>query len=167
MIDQDYLKEHFNYDPETGIFTVRKQVSFRCPPGYICGWKNELGYLHVRINFKQYKLHRLAWLYVYGEWPVGHIDHINGIPSDNRISNLRICTDTQNIHNRKIPKHNKSGYKGVHLLKGRYYARIGVNYKQVALGGYATAEEASAVYVDYAKKIHGEFFNESVTKDGI
>ncbi|MDA6380520.1 HNH endonuclease signature motif containing protein [Escherichia coli] len=67
----------------------------------------------IMINGKAYPAHRLAWLIVYGTMPDGFIDHINRVRTDNRISNLRLVTHSENMQNRKIQKNNKSGYRGV------------------------------------------------------
>lgn len=78
-----------------------------------CSSINSDGYLMIMINGKAYPAHRLAWLIVYGTMPDGFIDHINRVRTDNRISNLRLVTHSENMQNRKIQKNNKSGYRGV------------------------------------------------------
>jgi hypothetical protein len=85
-----------------------------------------------------------------------HCDHCNGVPLDNRRDNLRVCTHTQNMQNKKSS--NKSvGLKGVSKIRNRYQARIRVNGKQINLGVYASAEEAHHAYSKAAVKYHGEF----------
>lgn len=86
-------------------------------------------------------------------------DHINGNTLDNRRSNLRVVTRTQNNQNVTIRKHNKSGYKGVSLEKktGRWVAVIQANNKRIHLGTFDTPEEAYAAYCEAAKKYHGKF----------
>ena len=86
------------------------------------------------------------------------VDHINGNTLDNRKSNLRICTGSQNIRNRG-PKPGK--YKGVYLrkdrIKKRWRARIEIDKKRIELGHFTTAEEAAIVYNKAAEKYHKEF----------
>lgn len=87
----------------------------------------------------------------YGREPAGEIDHINGDPSDNRIVNLREATRAQNCANVKGT--------GVRFeeKRGKWLARICVNYRQINLGRYATREEASAAYEAAKVKHRGEF----------
>jgi hypothetical protein len=83
------------------------------------------------------------------------VDHINGDPTDNRRSNLRICTAQENARNRK--PHSGREFKGVTARLGRFRACILVNGKQVSLGGYETAIEAALAYDRAAAVHHGEF----------
>ncbi len=86
-------------------------------------------------------------------------DHINGYTLDNRRSNLRPATHSQNMHNSKKPKHNTSGYKGVSLHKpaNKWRADIQVNGTKMFLGLFNTAEQAYNVYCEAALKHHGKF----------
>lgn len=102
------LLELFDYDKETGFF-IRKVNRQRGRAGDIAGTLKE-GYIRIIINNERCLAHRLAWMYVYGEWPSGEIDHINRIRSDNRISNLRICTRQQNCNNTDLNSNNTSGH---------------------------------------------------------
>ena len=112
------LKEFVDYDPGNGVFT-RKQLKVKCQvqPGDIIGTPDGLGYLRSSIDGKKYKLHRLAWLYVYGYFPENFIDHINRNRSDNRIENLREVSRQCNVRNCGNLKTNTSGIKGVGWLK--------------------------------------------------
>lgn len=73
-----------------------------------------------------------------------YVDHISGDTLDNRRSNLRICTNAANLRNARIRTDNKSGYKGVHLVKrtGKYVAYIKVNYKRIHLGSFDKMQDA-------------------------
>jgi hypothetical protein len=103
-VTQARLKEALNYDPETGVFTRN---------GCKVGSDDGAGYLQASVGNCSYRLHRLAWLYVHGEWPNGVIDHINGDRSDNRIANLRDVSQRANTLNVPLRKTNKSGISGV------------------------------------------------------
>lgn len=156
----DQLKEIFNYNPDTGIFTWL--INQRGPAGRIgqkAGCLNGDGQIRISINCKKYVAHRLAWLYMTGEWPSALVDHINMDRSDNRWENLRLATKSQNMFNRPAPSDNTSGYKGVHKHTqcDRWTAQICVNYKKIYLGLFKTAEEAKAVYDAAAAKLHAEF----------
>lgn len=142
-LTQQRLKEVIEYDPATGTF---KWLGRRgcAAAGKEAGCLSPVGYIVVRVNGKLYTAHRLAWLYVNGEWPSGHIDHINRNKIDNRISNLRLCNDAENGQNARLSSANKSGVRGVHLTKrGLWQAQIMVNRKNIYLGRYENLEDAS------------------------
>jgi hypothetical protein len=104
MLTQARLKEVIAYDADTGVFTRRKSVQ---ASGYrVSARPNGSGYLQLCIDYKSYLQHRVAWLYVYGEFPEGHLDHINRVKTDNRICNLRQATDFENNQNRLPAKNN-------------------------------------------------------------
>jgi len=92
MITQADVKELLQYETETGVFYTLN--------GKVSGGKNSKGYVLLRVKGEKHYAHRVAWLYVNGEWPVNQIDHINGIKSDNRIENLRQVTHQQNQFNK-------------------------------------------------------------------
>jgi len=92
------------------------------------------------------------------------VDHINHNPLDNRKSNLRLCSHSQNIHHTRITSRNTSGYKGVDFVKSKYWrARIGIKNKVIELGHYSNPEDAALAYNFAALQYHGEFavFNTS------
>lgn len=152
------LLEALEYDPQTGNFT-RKVSAGNYPVGSISGSLNEKGYVIVRLKNRNYKAHRLAWLYVTGEWPADEIDHVDGVKDNNAFSNLREATRTQNNANMRTPTHNTSGFKGVslHKVSGKWRAGISINNSQKHIGVYDTPEEAYAAYIQTAKRVHGEF----------
>lgn len=88
-----------------------------------------------------------------------HVDHINGIVTDNRKCNLRICNRFQNQSNRGKNKNNTTGFKGVCFenRSKKFLATISSNGKCKRLGLFNTAEEAHAAYCEAASKFHGEF----------
>jgi len=92
--------------------------------------------------------------------PSLYVDHINGNSLDNRKSNLRLCSNAENLRNRGKTRANTSGFKGVTAQGGRWKAQIKVNYTHVSLGSYSTKEEAHAAYCGAAAKFHGRFSNE-------
>lgn len=87
------------------------------------------------------------------------VDHINGNKLDNRKSNLRICSHSENLRNQRKPKDNKSGFKGVSWHKGakRWCAEIRSNGKRHHLGYFDTAEDAAKAYDIAATLIHGDY----------
>jgi len=132
------------YDPDTGLFTRIK--------GHKIGTQitgNTQGYLSIRVGYNSYRAHRLAWLYVYGVFPKGILDHKNRDRLDNRISNLREASRALNMHNAGLNKNNTSGHKGIHQLpSGKYRVRIMHKRKPVPLGSYDTLDEAIEVRKD-------------------
>lgn len=154
LITQDELKERLHYDPETGIFTDLKNKNREL------NTIQSRGYIGITILKKQYLAHRLAYLYMTGKWPDCQIDHVNQIKDDNRWSNLRAASISQNMHNVKIRSDNSSGYKGVwrcYYNNKKWRASIKYNGKKINLGTYNTPEEASEVYKKKAIELMGEF----------
>jgi hypothetical protein len=89
------------------------------------------------------------------------VDHVNGLPLDNRKENLRICTAAENNRNQKQRINNKSGYKGVHWkkLKNKWYSEIKYKNKSIHLGCFINIIDAARAYNEAAIKYHGEFAN--------
>jgi hypothetical protein len=120
---------------------------------------NMSGYWHVGVDGDEYKAHRLAWLFVHGEWPAGRLDHENGDTADNRIANLRPVTHSQNIANSRLRRDSTSGFKGVsfYTSAGKWGANINKDGRRHYLGLFNTPEEAHAAYCEAACELHGEF----------
>jgi hypothetical protein len=114
--------------------------------GDVAGSLDGEGYLLIMVQSRLYRAHRLAWLYVYGTWPEGQLDHINRNRSDNRISNLREVTNKQNHQNRSKPSNNTSGHPGVswHKRDSKWLSSIRHNYKKTHLGYFTNIEDAIA-----------------------
>ena len=129
VLTQEELKYIFNYDPATGKFTRKQKLARRHVIGEEVGVSTANGYLKCGIGPKEYLLHRLAWFYVYGEWPV-QIDHIDGNPKNNKLSNLRNVTNSENAKNLKVSKRNSSKILGVSFIRTLWVAQICVNGKR-------------------------------------
>lgn len=159
MLTRENLKSQFHYDPDTGEFTRTVNSGGRLS-GTKAGNLSDGGYIRISVFNKSYRAHRLAWLYMTGEMPSMHIDHINGVRHDNRFSNLRVASNAQNMHNIGKYENNTSGYKGVswHKAAQKWCAQIKVNGKRIYLGIYESAELAHKAYQDFALKVHGEFY---------
>ena len=155
MLTQKFLKDYLCYDADTGIFTRAKDIK-HFKTGQILGTRHSTGYIVIRINNKLYKAHRLAWLYVHGEFPDLVIDHINGNGFDNRLQNLREVTQKQNCENQKIHKNNTSGHPGVDWSKAanKWRAKITLNYKTIHIGLFENKDQAIDAYKSFAAKVH-------------
>lgn len=158
------IKELLRYDPITGAFAwlVDRRGAMA---GDRAGTKNPSGYLEISIKGTKYRAHRLAWLFMTGQQPPECLDHINGIKDDNRWSNLREATVSQNVINSKVSTRNKVGLKGVSLVPSQndiWCARIRHEGKLIYLGCFSTPELAHAAYCEAACRLHGEFANSGV-----
>lgn len=112
------------------------------------------GYATSGSGAEQLLLHRLLMHPADSEY----VDHINRDKLDNRRSNLRVCSVSENAFNRAAQTNNQCGYRGVcQLPNGRWSAQISKDHKAIALGCYATPEEAANVYDSAAAIIAGEF----------
>lgn len=150
----DDLKERIFYSPETGIFrwlkAKRKDVV-----GREAGYKNGAGYISISIDGRSFLAHRLAWFYSYGIWP-NVIDHVDRNRTNNRLSNLRDCTHSQNQANRSA--RGSFGIKGITKARGwGYQAQISSGNRTRYIGAFKTPEKAHSAYMTEARRIHGEF----------
>lgn len=156
MITQAELLDYFTYNPDTGIFIRRKAAKKgKSKAGDFCGYVENTGYSAFNACGRKYLAHRLAWLYVYGEFPEGMIDHINGNKTDNRIHNLRVVTNGENQQNIHRPSaNNKSGLLGVSRNKKRWKAEIRANNMREHIGTFDSPEQAHAAYMERKMDLH-------------
>ena len=159
MLSHKEAVELIQYDPIDGTFRWLKSKNRKLKEGKIAGSINGSGYVLIHINGITYRAHRLAWLLVNGSWPDRHIDHINNDKADNRWSNLRECTRSENLRNVATRKDSSTGLKGVSFDKSAaaYRARIQVDGNRILLGYFSCAEDAYRAYVAAAKEMHGKF----------
>lgn len=113
MLTQEALRSVLHYDPDTGVFTWRAKIAQRQNVGDVAGFVCPEGYRRIKICRKQFKAHRLAWLYMTGELPPFEIDHRDRVRSNNVWTNLRKATHKQNQENRTTRRDSSSGFKGV------------------------------------------------------
>ena len=136
------FNEYLKYNPETGdIIWIKDRVANKLI-GQIAGNLNCYGYLRIKFNNKPYMAHRLAWFLYYGVWPQNEIDHINGVRTDNRISNLRDVTSSQNQLNRKSHREKTVKYYTFDKSNQAWYVRAQINGKLKYLGYFKTEELA-------------------------
>jgi len=162
ILTQEKLKEHLHYDELSGKFTWLKITSNRVKTGSEAGiYDKKSNRFLIRLNGILYLSHRLAWLYMTGEFPRYVIDHINGNSQDNRFCNLRDCTQMQNTWNAKIRKNNTSGYKGISWSDDRkkWVVMIKAGGKYRLIGRFKDIKDAIYANNKFRNELHGEFCN--------
>lgn len=154
------LKEVLHYDKETGVFRWRhERRGGRIKPWTRAGAHDHRGYEVIWVKGKTRYAHRLAWLYMTGEWPNEQIDHINMQTSDNSWLNLRHADCRQNQWNVGLRVDNTSGIKGVYLQKstGKWIAQIKENGRSHYLGTFKEIGAAADAVSDFRARHHGQF----------
>tara|TARA_R110002126_G_scaffold274175_1_gene419107 strand:+ start:173 stop:700 length:528 start_codon:yes stop_codon:yes gene_type:complete len=172
MLTQDKLKELLRY--ENGFFYWVSRSKGVKRADMLAGSVRNTGYRAIRISGKLYQEHQLTYLYHFGSLKAGCIDHIDGNRVNNKLSNLRLVTRSQNAMNKCIQSNNTSGHVGVFKRKdtGKWTAYIGkgkvtidgktVKSGRTYLGSFKTMELAMIARADAEKEIHKEFaFNEN------
>lgn len=159
--EQKLLNSLLHYDPESGSLTFKTRTpdmftgesagrspEARCNvfnarhAGKIAGGLNH-GYMCLSFEGVTYKVHRLIWMMVYGTEPTT-IDHINRNKADNRLTNLRDVSPSENSLNRRKQSNNKSGVTGVSSSSsGKWRASITVNCVPIHIGTFPTKDEAA------------------------
>jgi len=144
MITQKQLKEVLHYNPDTGVFTRIKYKGGKNKQGDEAGCINGLGYRTISINMKRYTAHRLAFLYMNGQFPIDCTDHINHIRHDNRWCNLRPASRSENSKNLSAYVNNKSGYTGIIFCERTkmWHAYIRISRKKLHLGSFNQIADA-------------------------
>lgn len=158
---QDQVRYLYDYDPETGVFRWKNKYPHarRIKIGDVAGSRELGGYLTLMVNGKPYKAHRIAWLYVTGSLPEECIDHVNGVRDDNRFSNLREATHSENILNKRLRKDNICGVKGVQWdeRNKNWRVRVKAGGKTVFDKRFNSLEAADTAAREAREKVHGKF----------
>lgn len=157
-LTKNAVERLLDYNPETGRF-VWKINTKGARAGREAGVIVRDGYRRISINRRHYFAHCIAMLLMTGEWPTTEIDHIDGIPSNNTWTNLRMASRKQNGRNRKINRNNTSGFKGVSWSSkaAKWQTGIMVDGRSIYLGSYWDIRNAAAAYNKAAHKYFGEF----------
>lgn len=161
MITHTELRSVLHYEPTNGRFVWLKDPDMGPRRrGQEAGFINMGGRRVIKIGQRKFYAARLAWFYMTAEWPPEFVDHINLNPADDRWSNLRLATRSQNMANRR--SWTKHGLKGVRLepKTGRWVAVIRKDKISHYLGIFKTPEEAHQTYMAKARELHGEYARE-------
>lgn len=153
------MKVHFTFIPLTqGQFTVIDEVNFKWLNQY--KWWFQKGYaFRIQWNKITKKYDRIYMHRLVNKTPKGFFtDHINRNKLDNRQSNLRTVTSSQNKMNMDIKRNNTSGVRGVWFDKTRnkWAVEIMINQKKTYLGRFEDKQEA----IKIRKQAEKEYFKE-------
>lgn len=156
-ISIDRLHELFRVDDE-GRLIWKMSPSRKVKVGNIAGSMLKSGYLEVGIDKQYFRVHRVIFAMSYGYWPK-LVDHINGVRTDNRPSNLREANDLQNTHNSRIRRDNTSGIKGVSWIaaQSKWKAECRVNGVRHRVGYFADKNEADKAIRAFRETHHQGF----------
>lgn len=157
ILTVERLRSVLHYDSKSGNFTWKKSLRHG-GKSRTAGTLRKDGYRHIRIDGTAYLSHRLAWLYVHGDWPKNQIDHINGDRLDNAIGNLRDAEahiNSQN-HRRAWPNNRTSGLLGVSWNKRdkAWIAQISAKGVRRHIGTFPTKELAHDAYLSAKRTLH-------------
>lgn len=161
-IAPERVRELLAYDPDAGILSWKTDVRagrnlafVKAHAGARAGFPTSFGYRAISIDGKRTSEHRVAWLLMTGAWPEHDVDHINGKRDDNRWSNLRQATRSQNMQNlKRAHADSETGLLGVERKRDRFAARISIDGRRRWLGVYDTAELAHAAYLAVKRDLH-------------
>lgn len=135
------LRDHFTYNPDTGVITGGNQYVDRDKRPRTGG------------SFGNYSNHRLAFFLMLGRWPVGEVDHIDRDKTNNRWSNLREVPRAKNLRNRGPNRNSKTGIRGVFKNGRRYTALLHPPGKPAIRKNFKTLEEAVR-YREYLETLY-------------
>lgn len=153
-------RQLFTYNKSTGILRWKVNKA-RAIAGDAVGTVMQKGnYLYTRIDGVGYLVHRVVWLFYYGKWPVGQLDHKDTNRTNNRIKNLRELSQRHNSQNQRRAQRNKiaSKFLGVHRdLRSKenpWTAYITVDGRGIYLGSFGNEKSAHAAYVSAKRRLH-------------
>jgi hypothetical protein len=157
-LTQDYVNSLFEHKDDV-LFWKVSRGNGKIKAGDVAGCLTSQGYKRVMIDYKEYPLHRIAFLMHYGYFPEA-VDHINGNPLDNSIQNLRDATAQTNQYNRRKGTNNKSGCKNVSWHKKNQVWQVHVRHDKKVKSWYVKDFELAELIAQEARNLyHGNFAN--------
>ena len=150
------LRSLLDYDPKTGIFQW-KRANARRKAGERAGWIRPDGRNLIRIGPTRYLASRLAWLYVYGEWPERYVDHIDRDKANDAISNLRQADKQQNSWNAGVRNQNTLGLRNITTHRKRFVVRFLRGRETIFRQSFRSLDDAIRVRDAHSPIIYGAF----------
>lgn len=159
MLSRSDVLDRLSYNAEAGEFRWKKPGSNRAKVGAVAGGAKSGTYRKIGIDGVEYYVHRLVWLVETGKWPENTIDHINRNPRDNRFSNLREATESQQKMNQRRRSDNKSGVRGVTYCKNtkKWSVEIKADKVKHRIGRFACLAHAAKARRKAELVHHGRF----------
>lgn len=154
-LTQERVRFLFTYDPHLGELRWRNPSSNRVKKGELAGKCKTDGRKETNVDNYRYKNTHLIWLYEYGHFPEGVIDHINRKPNDDRLCNLRDVSLNLNRINVGCIRTNTSGFKGVTKQGKGWMAKVTINGIQLYLGRFTDPVEAAKEYDKVVREWYG------------
>ncbi len=154
-VDLARAKSLLSYSAETGEF-MWVNPRGRAKAGRPAGSLDRYGYRQILIDGRQVLAHRLAWAFVHGAWPDKQIDHINSLRDDNRLTNIRPASGSENQQNVSKRKGATSHYLGVtwHKAARKWHAKIQAAGQRYSLGYFDNEDEAHMAYLRAKSRLH-------------
>jgi hypothetical protein len=160
LIELPRLHQLLNYDTETGLFRWRIRKGGTANPGVIAGCADPRGYVRIKLDGRYYYAHRLVWFWVHQYWP-DQLDHVDGDPSNNAISNLREATSSENNFNSRVRSDSGTKIKGVWSHGVKFTVVIQANGLRKYYGIFDTLDEAKLAASLVRCMVHGKFAREA------
>jgi hypothetical protein len=161
MVTQENIKHLFDYSDGKLFWRSKPSKTSPIKLGSEAGTVMNDGYKRTHIYKQYYAIHRLIFLMHKGYLPK-YIDHIDGNRLNNCIENLREATASQNGQNKKLPKNNTSGVKGVYFSKwNKWVAQLKIDNKVTYLGSFDDIRLAENAVKEARSKNHGMFAKHS------
>ena len=160
------INKLFIYDDTSPTFLIHKIGKHIGMPA---GSLHNTGYFRVKVNRLDYKIHRILYQIYHNIEYLGQlkIDHIDNNRRNNKKENLRIADDSSNMWNRSIGKNNKTGIKGLRIMRNKsgttfYFTQVVKNYEKYT-HCFKYDEEGKLKAIewlnDMRNKLHGEYKN--------
>lgn len=154
---QAQLLELLSYAPLTGKLSWRVATSRAVKVGQEAGSIVLTGHRQVKVLGQVYQAYQLIWCMMYGTWLDTWIDHEDNDPDNNRISNLRPASPSQNACNKRLRSDSVTELKGVSKHGSKRRARIWDGKRNKSLGSFTSPKHAAQAYDKAALEIQGEF----------
>jgi hypothetical protein len=157
LFTHEWLLSVLRYDADEGkCYWIAPRQGVKL--GAEAGTLRKDGRVMVSLKDVRFQRSRVVWFYVFGEWPQGYIDHIDGDATNDRLGNLRDVSPKVNAENKRVATtRSKLGVLGVspyYRDPTKFTASIKYDGKCRNLGLFPTQELAEAAYLAAKRKHH-------------